>query len=153
MDQNLGRKERSMGFFNKIFGGRKEFPALDAANPAARRLDEMREPLESLMEDVNEPLEVVPVGPRPFVFMGNPPKRFGLAWVEAGQVKNLQTLVDEKGIAPDRMSRLVEQIRTAYEHSASDPRYQATVAGRQIVVAPSERLEEEVEEIIHSAEV
>jgi hypothetical protein len=141
-----------MGFFNKLFGGRREVPQLDAASPAARRLNEIEGPLESLMQDVSEPLEVVPVGSRPIVFIGKPPKRFGVAWVEGDQVRNLQNLVDEKGIAPDRMSRIVDQIRVAYEHSASDPRYQATVAGQQVVVAPSEKLEKEVEEIIHSAE-
>lgn len=141
-----------MGFFNKMFSGHKECPPLDAASPAARRLAEMNSELEELAREVKDNLEVVPGSQRSWVFIGKPPKRFGLAWIEGHQVKNLKNLADEKKIAPDRMTRIVEEIREAYLASESDPRFEAEVAGQRVQVAPSQRLEHEVEGIIHRAE-
>lgn len=137
-----------MGFFNKMFGGRKEVPQLDAASPAARHLAEKSSELEELSREIDDNLEIVPGSERTWVFIGKPPKRFGLAWIEGSQVKNLKTLVDEKGIAPDRMSRVVEEIRDAYQNTEDEPRFDTEVGGRHVLVAPSSELEQKVEEII-----
>jgi hypothetical protein len=142
-----------MGFFNKMFGGHKEFPPLDTASPAAKRLAEMRGELEELTRQVRDDLEVVPGSERSWVFIGKPPKRFGLAWIEGDQVKNLKNFVDEKGIEPSRMSRIVEEIREAYVASESEPRFAAEVAGQRVQVAPSQRLDHEVAAIIQRAEM
>ena len=141
-----------MGFFNKMFSGRQEVPQLDAASPAARRLDEMRNELEELTREVNDRMEIVPGNERTWVFIGKPPKRFGLAWIEDHKVKNLKTLVTEKGIAPGQMTRIVDEIREAYQHAESEPRFDTEVAGKHVLVAPSSKLEHEVDEIIHRAE-
>ncbi|GAB4267696.1 MAG: hypothetical protein Kow0092_21190 [Deferrisomatales bacterium] len=141
-----------MGFFNKLFGGRKEYPEIDAASPAARRLGELKQPLESLLQEVKDPVEVVPVGPRPLVFIGKPPKRFGLAWIEGERVKNLKNLAEEHSVAPDRMGRIVDELRRAYQQCENEPRFQMKLGDRTVVVAPSERLEHEVEEILHRVE-
>ncbi|HSH70852.1 MAG TPA: hypothetical protein VK997_13095 [Deferrisomatales bacterium] len=141
-----------MGFFNKMFSGQKDRPPLDAASPAAQRLAAMNSELEELARQANDNLEVVPGAQRSWVFIGKPPKRFGLAWIEGKQVRNLKSFADEKGIAPARMTRIVEEIREAYVASESDPRFDAEVAGKRVLVAPSKRLEQKVDEIIQSAE-
>ncbi len=141
-----------MGFFNKMFSGHKDRPPLDAASPAAQRLAEMNSELEELARQANDNLEVVPGSQRSWVFIGKPPKRFGLAWIEGHKVKNLKSFADEKGIAPAQMTRIVEEIREAYLASESDPRFDAEVAGKRVLVAPSQRLEQKVDEIIHRAE-
>lgn len=141
-----------MGFFNKMFSGQRDHTQLDATSPAGQRLAEMSSELEELTRQVKDRLEVVPGTQRSWVFIGKPPKRFGLAWIEDHQVKNLKTLVTEKGIPPERMSRIVEELREAYLHCEAEPRFDAEVAGKRLQVAPSQRLEHEVEEIIHRAE-
>jgi len=142
-----------MGFFNKMFSGRKEVAQLDAASPAARRLAEKRSELEELTREIKDNLEIVPGSERTWVFVGKPPKRFGLVWIEGSEVKNLKTLVDEKGIGPDRMSRIVDDLREAYLHAEDEPRFDTEVAGRHVRVAPSSKLEHQVEEIITRAEM
>ena len=141
-----------MGFFKEMLSGHKQRPELDAASPAARRLAEMNPELEELTRQVHDKMEVVPGTQRSWVFIGKPPKKFGLAWIEDHQVKNLKTLVTEKGIPQERMTRIVEELREAYVQSESEPRFDAKVAGKRLQVAPSQRLEHEVEEIIHRAE-
>ncbi len=139
-----------MGFFNKMFGGRKEFPELDAESEAARRMQEVMGPLESLAGQVRDNLEVVPSDQGAFVFIGKPPKQFGLAWVEEGSVKSLKSVIQETGMDAKQVARLTEQLREAYEKSQEAPRFAAAVADRTVVVTPSPRLEREVGEIIEN---
>lgn len=141
-----------MGFFDKLFSGRKEYPELDAASPAGRRLRQVQAPLESLASQVRDNLEVVPADERAFVFIGKPPKQFGLAWIEGTEVRNLKSLMDDGTVPKEKMPRIVEELRKAYEESEGEPRYRATVAGRAVVVAPSSRLTRQVQGIIETAE-
>ncbi len=137
-----------MGFFKKIFGGREEYPELDAASPVARRLEPLKPGLEKLAQEVSDPIEVVPCPHGAFVFIGKPPKRFGAAWVQGDQVTNLKELADQKRLPPERLGTLIERLRQAYEQGSGAPRYTATVAGRKVVVAPSDDLGRRVEEIL-----
>ncbi len=138
-----------MGFFKKVFGGREDYPELDATNPAAQRLEPLKPALEKLTREVGDSIEVVPCSRGAFVFIGKPPKRFGAAWVEGEQVTNLKDLVEKRHIPADRMGALIENLRQAYEQGAKAPRYTTTVGGKKIVVAPSEELGRRVEEILH----
>lgn len=140
-----------MGFFNKLFGGQKEYPHLDAQSSAARRLDTLREPLETLADQLNDALEVVPGEEKAYVFVGKPPKRFGLAWIEDGEVRNFKNLVEEKGLSQKRLTGLTERLREAYEKSASAQRFSATIGTKNVVVTPSEQLKREVGEVIETA--
>ncbi len=138
-----------MGFFDKLFGGRQEFPKLDADNPATRRLTEMHQALESLAQGVNDPLEVVPTDEKAYVFIGKPPKQFGLAWVEDNEVKSLKDLLAEHKVDPMKQGRLVDELREVYRQSESEQRFLAEVAGRELVVTPSEQLGRGVESILN----
>lgn len=140
-----------MGFFNKLFGGQKEYPPLDAQSPATRCLRQTQDALASLASQAKDSLEVVPAEGQTSVFIGKPPKRFGLAWIEGDEVKNLKHLMQDHGLTAAQMTQLVEQLRTAYEHSEAEQRYQATVAGLDLVVTPSEQLGHEVKDILDHA--
>ena len=85
-----------MGFIGKLFGGGKKYPTLAPDTSAAKNLESMRDTLEKLTEKVNDPMEVIPADDSAFVFIGNPPKNFGMAWVEEGEVHNFKTLSDKR---------------------------------------------------------
>ena len=49
-----------MGFMDKLFGSAKEYPPLNEDNPAAQRLEALRQPVEKLVSEIKDPLEVIP---------------------------------------------------------------------------------------------
>ena len=47
-----------MGFMDKLFGSSKEYPPLNKDDPAAQKLDAMRQPVEKLVSEIKDPIEV-----------------------------------------------------------------------------------------------
>lgn len=138
-----------MGILDRLLGsGKKDHPPLAPDSDAGRRVEELREPLETLARETGEALEIVPSGAVAYVFIGKPPKKFGLAWIRDGKVSNFKTLVDEKHLSPIRMERLTDTLREAYERSADAERYATTIGGQQAVVTPSAELAREVHALI-----
>ena len=138
-----------MGLMSKFFGGgAPEFPPLDPGHYANTRLDAVRPDLETLMKKTKDRLELVPAEQAAYVFIGKPPKKFGIAWIHDGKVSNFKHLVEEKGVAPKRLDALVSELQTAYEQSTSAKRFTATVGDRKIVVTPSDALEQAVHKAI-----
>ena len=140
-----------MGMFDKWFGGAKDLPPLPADNEAMAKLDEVKGQLEELADRVKDNLEVVPAEHEAFVYLGHPPKRFGIAWIHDGKVSGLNELVDENKLSQPEIQKLVGELGKAYEHASDAPRYSAEVAGKTVVVIPSAGLGKEVHEIIESA--
>lgn len=139
-----------MGLFGKLFSSRPDFPAMDPGSTAAERLAKVSEQLHHLAEDVKEPLEVVPAEHAAYVFIGKPPKKFGLAWIHDGKVSGLNTLVEEHGLKPPEVANVVDQLREVYERHHDVQRYTAQVKDVNVVVAPSSRLEQEVHDVIEA---
>jgi len=120
-----------MSLFGNLFSSKPDYPAIDPSSTAALRVAEVESELGQLAGQVKDPLEVVPSEHAAYVFIGKPPKKFGLAWIHDG-----------------RISGLNDQLRDAYERNADVNRFCATVQDRDVVVTPSARLEKEVHEII-----
>lgn len=139
-----------MGFFNKAFRGKSDYPELDADSPVMDQLHAIEQPLRELMAMISDPLEVVPAEGRTYVFVGKPPKRFGIAWIENGQLVNFQVQAKEMGINPNDLQSTIAKLGTAYEHDTNTQRYSTTIAGRTITVTPSRPLNMEVQEIVAS---
>ncbi len=137
-----------MGLFGKLFGSETSFPDLASDSAAAAKLEAIRGNLEQLARDVADPMEVVPTDDGAYVFIGKPPKRFGIAWIEDREIKSFKTLMAEHGVSGQAVAKVSEELREAYERHQREERYQAKVAERQIVVTPSEPLEQEVREIL-----
>jgi hypothetical protein len=137
-----------MSLFGSLFSGKPDYPAIDPASTAASRIAEVEDQLGELAGQVKDPLEVVPAEHAAYVFIGKPPKKFGLAWIHDGQVSGLNTLVEEHGLKPLEVEKVVDQLREAYERNADANRFCATIQDRDVVVTPSPRLEKEVHEII-----
>ncbi len=136
-----------MGFFDRIFASSKGYPTLDESSPAADRIEKIRDQLESLSKQIHKPLEVVPAEDGAFVFIGKPPKDFGIAWIEGNKLHNLKTLADE-GAQPDELKTLAENLRKIYEANLDDERFTAKLGKKNILVTPSEEFKNQVSEVI-----
>ena len=140
-----------MGMFDKLFGGKQEYPPLPANDAAMARLNEMKGPLEELAGKVRDHLEVVPGEHEAYVYLGHPPKRFGMAWIHDGKLDGIKELVDGNHLSQADAQKMIGALGTAYEHASDAPRYSAELAGKKVVVIPSRELGQEVHEIIEGA--
>jgi hypothetical protein len=128
--------------FDKWFGGKQDYPPLPADNDAMAKLDEMKAQLEELAKKVNDHLEVVPAEHEAYVYLGKPPKRFGIAWIHDGKLSGLKELVEESHLSQAEAQKLIVALGDAYEQE---------LAGKKVVVIPSRGLGQEVHEIIEGA--
>jgi hypothetical protein len=135
-----------MGFFSKKI----DYPELDAGNPAAEQVQEVEGPLKDLMSQVSDPIEVVPADGQAYVFIGKPPKKFGVARLAEGQVESFIAVAKEKGLDQLSIQKLNEKFRDAYTQNMDAKRYKTSVGGKEIVVTPSSQLANEVSEIMNS---
>ena len=137
-----------MGLLDKFFGGKVDYPPLPAGNEALAQLDEMKAPLEELAHKVHDHLEVVPAEHEAFVFLGKPPKNFGIAWIHDGKVTGLKEFAEEHHLTQVEVGKMIVRLGEAYQHASESPRYSAEIGGKQMVVIPSKGLEQEVHQIM-----
>jgi hypothetical protein len=143
------KKEEFMGFMDKLFGASKEYPPLNDDDPAVQNLDSLRQPVEKLVSEITDPLEVVPGNETAFFFIGKPPKKFGVAWVgKDGKVVNFKSLVEEKGLSMISLERLSDRLKQVYIEHQEEPRYSTTISDKKIVVTPSETLQNDIKKVI-----
>jgi hypothetical protein len=140
-----------MGMFDKWLGGKNDYPPLPADNAAKSRLDEIKPQLEELANRVHDNMEVVPGEHEAYVYLGKPPKRFGIAWLHDGKVDGLNELVDEHKLSQPQVQQLIAKLSAAYKHASEAPRYSTEVGGKQVTVIPSNGLGKEVHQIIDGA--
>ena len=86
--------------------------------------------------------------PNAFVFLGKPPKSFGVAWIHDGKVTSLKEFADEHHLLQPEVGRLIVQLGEAYLHARETPRYSAEFGGKQMLVLPSKGLEQEMHQIM-----
>ncbi len=137
-----------MGLFSNLFSSKPDYPPIDPQSDAAKRIAEVESQLEELAGKVSDPLEVVPAEHAAYVFLGKPPKKFGLAWIHDGKISGLNTLVEEHGMKPMEVEKVVDELRAAYEKNSDVSRYCTEVKNHTVVVTPSPQLESQVHEII-----
>lgn len=137
-----------MSLFGNLFGSKPDYPDIDPGSPAASRINAVKSQLDELAGQVKDPLEIVPSEHAAYVFIGKPPKKFGLAWIHDGKIIGLNNLVEEHGLKPLEIEKLLDQLREAYERNADVKRFCTTLHDRDVVVTPSAKLEEEVHKII-----
>ncbi len=135
-----------MGFFSK----KLQYPELGEDSPAAVQVHDVEESIKSLMGQVSDPLEVVPSDDHAYVFIGKPPKKFGVATIMDGKVQSFIAAAKEKGLDQAAIQRLNEQLRDAYMHNMDAQRFKTRVNGKEVVVTPCDQLDQEVGQIISS---
>lgn len=138
-----------MGLFSNIFSSKPDLPAIDPNSTAASRVAEVERQLDELAGQVKDRLEVVPSEHAAYVFIGKPPKKFGLAWIHDGKVSGLNTLIEEQGVTPAEVEKVIDQLREAYSRHHDAAHYTTTIDQRKIVVTASDALEHEVHDIIN----
>ena len=131
-----------MGFFSK----KVNYPELAEDTLAAKQIHAIEGSLKELIDQISDPLEIVPTDGQAFVFIGKPPKRFGMAMID-DKVHSLGAAAKENGIDQLQLQKINEKLRNAYLHCQDAPRYQTSVNGKTVVVTPSQKLVEEVAEI------
>jgi hypothetical protein len=136
---------------DRWFGGKNDYPPLPADNAAKATIDEVKSELEKLAGKVRDHLEVVPGEHEAYVYLGKPPKHFGIAWLHDGKVDGLKELVDQHKLSQSQVETLVSALGEAYEHASDAPRYSTEVAGRRVTIIPSDGLGKEVHEIIEGS--
>ena len=130
-----------MGIMGKLFGAKVDYPALDSSAPAAKHLQSVRPPIEKLLSETSDQVEVVPAEDSVYIFIGKPPKKFGIAWIESGgKLVNFKSLVAEKGFTNDRLEALSEDLKKAYIAHQDKPRFVTKISDRDVVVIPSDSL-------------
>ena len=145
-------KGGAMGIFGKFFGDKHDYPPLESSAPAAKQLESVRPPLEKLAGETNDPLEVVPAEDSVYIFVGKPPKKFGIAWIEDGEkIVNFKSLVDEKGLSPTSLNHLSEELKKVYIAHQDKPRYVTRVSDREVVVIPSTSLLNNLKGVVEQA--
>ncbi|MCY1304211.1 hypothetical protein D9M70_539570 [compost metagenome] len=137
-----------MGLLDKFFGSKVAYPPLPAGNEALLKLDEVKAPLEELAHKVSDHLQVVPAEHEAFVFLGKPPESFGIAWIHDGKVSSLNDMAKEHHLSQVEVGELIFRLGEAYQHASESPRYSAEFGGKQMVVIPSQGLEQEVHQIM-----
>lgn len=141
-----------MGFLEKLFGKKEELPPLDPSSPAAGRLGKFHGELEAFVSKMNDRLEFVPADEAVYCFIGKPPAMFGMAWFHGGKEHNLKTLAKDKGLSSKKLQNMSLQLGEAYAKYMGEPKFSTTIAGKQVLVHPSDGLRKEVVEIIHVLE-
>lgn len=132
-----------MGFFSKKI----DYPELAPDTTAAQQLHAIEASLKELIGQISDPLEVVPADGHAFVFIGKPPKRFGMAMLDT-EVHSFAAVARDKGIGQAEMLKINEKLRDAYVQWQDAPRFKTQVNGKEVVVTPSEKLVQEVSEIM-----
>lgn len=139
-----------MGILDKLFGSKKEYPPLPPDNEVQTQLNEMRGPLEDLAGRVSDHIEVVPAAREAFVFLGKPPKKFGIAWIHEGKVSGLKELMDDHNLSQSTAVAMVEKMGQAYTHAVETPRFSAELGNKKAVVIASSELEKELRQIMET---
>mgnify|MGYP006909079633 CR=1 FL=1 len=136
-----------MGMLGKWFGSKKSYPPLAPDSDAQHYLDGISTELKGLAGQIKGPLEVVPADHEAFVFIGKPPKQFGIAWIHDGRVSSFQKLVEEWHLSVAQREKFIHELQEVYEHAEGVRRYSAKIGSRRITVTPSPLLERAVHDV------
>jgi hypothetical protein len=140
-----------MGFLGALFGKKAEYPPLDPASEAAARIAARGAQLEPFVRKVHVRLELVPAAAAVYVYLDKPPGAFGLAWFENDREENFTTLKEDQGVSQGRVQILSAKVAAAYKRHAGEKRYAVTIAGREVLVTPSDALAAEIRRAIEEA--
>lgn len=138
-----------MGLLKNLIGG-EQHPPLPDDSYAVERIKKVMPGLRRLVAETNDRFEVVPAERSAYVFIGKPPRKFGMAWITDSDVENLGELAKRKNLSPITLERIEDELSAAYKRSEADQRFTATVDEKEVVVTPSKDLETEVNRIIQA---
>jgi len=137
-----------MGILKNLTG--VKHPPLPEDSYATKRIQEVENELRQLVSETRDRLEIVPAEHSAYVFIGKPPKKFGMAWITGGEVTNLGEVARQKNFSPITLEKIEDELAAAYKKSEADERYALSIDGQTVTVIPSAHLESEVHRIIQA---
>lgn len=137
-----------MGLFDGLRGKKDDYPALDPNSQAALRLAKHKQRLEDLANRANDRLEAVPADEGLYVYIGKPPKQFGVVWYENGEEHSFMSVMKEKGLSREQIQDLSDELRDVYTTHQEEPRYSFMLGGKKLVVTPATPLAEDLRKVI-----
>ena len=137
-----------MGLLDRFFGKGKDYPPLDSNSEAARKIQKVRKELETLANDVKDPLEVIPGSDTSYVFIGKPPRKYGMAFIQNGQVLNLQSFAQKRKLSEAAVANLSDRLTEVYKQNLSSERFSAQIGDRPVVVNPSGGLKQALDNLL-----
>jgi hypothetical protein len=142
-----------MGLFSSVFGGKKdEHRPLEPDSVAGRRIAQRQGEIEAFVSKVKDRLELIPAQDATYVFIGKPPDAFGVAWLSQGREQSMKTLMKERGLSAASVQILSDQLREIYRAHTHEERYQTEIAGKTVIVMPSEQLASDVHRVVEAIE-
>lgn len=144
------RKQRgkNMGLFDGLRGKKEDYPALGPAGRAAIRLAKHKDHLDDLAKRAKDRLEAVPTDEGLYVYVGKPPKQFGLVWYENGEEHSFMSVMKERGLTKEQVQNLSDELRDVYTTHQDEPRYSYTLGGQTLVVTPAATPAEDLRRVI-----
>ena len=140
-----------MGILAGLFGRKAGRAPLDPAGAAAASIAARSAQLEPFVRKVHVPLELVPAADAVYAYLGKPPGDFGMAWFEGGREASFATLKEKEGVSQGRIQALAARLGAAYKKHGGAERYTATIAGKEVLVNPSEPLAAAIRKAIDEA--
>ncbi|MHB1344667.1 MAG: hypothetical protein ACYCX3_09955 [Thermoleophilia bacterium] len=137
-----------MGLFDGLRGKKDDYPALDPSSLAAARLAAHAERLQDLAKRANDRLEAVPTDDGLFVYIGKPPKQFGVVWYENGEEHSFMSVMKDRGLTNQQIQDLSDELRDVYTTHQEEPRYSFPLGGQKLVVTPAPPLAEDLRRVI-----
>ncbi len=137
-----------MGLFDGLRGKKDDYPALDPSSLAAARLAKHAERLEDLAKRANDRLEAVPADDGLFVYIGKPPKQFGVVWYENGEEHSFMSVMKDRGLTNEQIQDLSDELREVYTTHQEEPRYSFLLGEQKLVVTPAPPLAEDLRKVI-----
>lgn len=139
-----------MGLLGRLFGKEKELPQLDSSSSAATQLNNHKSALEPFVAKIHDRIELVPSEKTIYAYIGKPPGMFGLAWFENNQEINFKAFTTSKGLKQKQIQSIYGRLGESYAGSEAEARFETIIAGKKVIVLPSDVLAKKIEEIVHS---
>ena len=140
-----------MGIFGGLFG--PKYPELAADHPANDQLSGQGEVFESFVSRANDTIEVIPGAGPLYVFVGKPPKVFGIVWFEDDEQFDVRSQVERRAMTRESAAALVGALGRIYAGRAADERFAHRIDGHAVTVTPSTELYAEVHQAVQDAQV
>jgi len=120
-----------MGLLDSMFG--PKHPPLDPSSSAATTIAACS-PLTSFAAGIRDRLEIVAGPSTIFVFMGRPPKEFGLVWFDQESRHDFRSDMEQGLLSRDEATRIVGGLTPLYLSHADAPRYSHEIGGTRVTV-------------------
>jgi len=97
---------------------------------------------------VKDPLEVIPGADTSYVFIGKPPRKYGMAFIQNGQVMNLQSFAQKRKLSETDVAKLSNRLTDVYSQNSASERFSTRIGDRPVVVNPSDSLKQALDVLL-----